>query len=193
MTTPDQEHLVTSRIRSISTPSITPEPATGPGRGGVEWGRLDERPHGAELLEIAHAIIAARTTGPVPVCARLGGTGGWLDRGHAGAAVPVGADPEALLRAFALGHTAPPEGSGRGVVLVGPGVDGTVRAATAEEGRMVAAVDGPRPYAEVVLDAADRRMVERLVQEGVLTHRHGAVPHPALWRDPASRQWDPPS
>ncbi len=127
-------------------------------------------PHLRSILELERAILLARAEPWVPPVPMPRGTG-WLDRQQGGAAVVFDAEPRELLVALATGAPLPAERSGTGSVLVGPGLDAPFRVAHPHERRVLAALEGPRPYAEVVVHPGDTRAVEGLVEAGVVRHR----------------------
>jgi hypothetical protein len=134
-------------------------------------------PHLSTVLELERAVLVARAT-PWPDDAdRLPYPGCWLERPDHGRAVATAADPNQLVLALVAGQPLPDEGSGRGLVLVGPGIEGHVRVAQPDEERILSAIVGPTPFVEVVLTPRDHATVVQLVAEGVVAHRVPRTSH----------------
>ena len=161
--------------------------------------RQTEDPHLRAMTALDRAILRARITnwrGPdrtghvdAPVMAN-----DWIQSTAGGAVVEVHADPRALLLALVSQSPLPEPGDVTGAFVVGPGIEGRFREASAAEARVYAAAAVGASVADVVQATEDGPVLDCLVQAGVLSrcarapvdpkpHHHLVAPTGRRWFD----------
>jgi hypothetical protein len=127
--------------------------------------------HLTEIVALDRALLLAHASRPHPSRERrarpaVDAPVEIVSRHPAAAVIEFEADPTELLDALLTGTSLPLAGSGRGAVVVGPGVPGLYRIATPDEERLVSALgDG---LTAAVVSPVDADVARDLIAAGVL-------------------------